>query len=256
MSMTNPSGNSPEPATTHFGFQSVPEGDKARRVKAVFDSVAPRYDLMNDLMSLGLHRVWKAIAISQAAIRPGQSVLDLASGTGDLALAMAPRIGPTGQLVMTDINPSMLARGRDRLLDAGYPVTAMVCDAEQLPFEDASFDRVTLAFGLRNMTHKDKALEELFRVLRPGGKGLILEFSKVLPPFEKLYDHYSFKVLPSIGRWVTGDAQSYRYLAESIRMHPGPQELAELMRQAGFGVVRYQQMSAGVVAIHQGVKTK
>ena len=222
MSMTNPSGNSSESATTHFGFQSVPEGDKARRVKAVFDSVAPRYDLMNDLMSMGLHRVWKAMAISQAAIRPGQSVLDVASGTGDLALAMAPRVGPTGRLVMTDINPSMLAKGRDRLLDAGYPVTAMACDAEHLPFEDASFDRVTLAFGLRNMTHKDKALQELLRVLRPGGKCLILEFSKVLPPFEKLYDHYSFKVIPSIGRWVTGDGESYRYLAESIRMHPGP----------------------------------
>ena len=255
MSMTNPSGNSSESATTHFGFQSVPEGDKARRVKAVFDSVAPRYDLMNDLMSMGLHRVWKAMAISQAAIRPGQSVLDVASGTGDLALAMAPRVGPTGRLVMTDINPSMLAKGRDRLLDAGYPVTAMACDAEHLPFEDASFDRVTLAFGLRNMTHKDKALQELLRVLRPGGKCLILEFSKVLPPFEKLYDHYSFKVIPSIGRWVTGDGESYRYLAESIRMHPGPEELAELMRQAGFDVVRFQQMSAGVVAIHQGVKT-
>ena len=254
MSMTNPSGNSPEPATTHFGFQSVPEGDKARRVKAVFDSVAPRYDLMNDLMSLGLHRVWKAIAISQAAIRPGQSVLDLASGTGDLALAMAPRIGPTGQLVMTDINPSMLARGRDRLLDAGYPVTAMVCDAEQLPFEDASFDRVTLAFGLRNMTHKDKALEELFRVLRPGGKGLILEFSKVLPPFEKLYDHYSFKVLPSIGRWVTGDAQSYRYLAESIRMHPDQDTLKGMMEEAGFEKVRYHNMTGGIVALHRGYK--
>ena len=182
MSMTNPSGNSPEPATTHFGFQSVPEGDKARRVKAVFDSVAPRYDLMNDLMSLGLHRVWKAIAISQAAIRPGQSVLDLASGTGDLALAMAPRIGPTGQLVMTDINPSMLARGRDRLLDAGYPVTAMVCDAEQLPFEDASFDRVTLAFGLRNMTHKDKALQELFGSCGQAVKASFLSSRRFCPP--------------------------------------------------------------------------
>jgi demethylmenaquinone methyltransferase/2-methoxy-6-polyprenyl-1,4-benzoquinol methylase len=254
MSMTSPNGKNPDP-TTHFGFQSVPEGEKAGRVKAVFDSVAPRYDLMNDLMSMGLHRAWKAMAISQAAIRPGQSVLDVASGTGDLALAMAPRVGPSGRLVMTDINPSMLAKGRDRLLNAGYPVTAMICDAERLPFEDGSFDRVTLAFGLRNMTHKDKALEELVRVLKPGGKALILEFSKVLPPFEKLYDHYSFKVIPSIGRWVTGDAESYRYLAESIRMHPGPEELAELMRQAGFGVVRFQKLSAGVVAIHQGVKT-
>jgi demethylmenaquinone methyltransferase/2-methoxy-6-polyprenyl-1,4-benzoquinol methylase len=254
MSMTSLNGKNSD-STTHFGFQSVPEGEKAGRVKAVFDSVASRYDLMNDLMSMGLHRVWKAMAISQAAIFPGQSVLDVASGTGDLALAMAPRVGPSGRLVMTDINPSMLARGRDRLLNAGYPVTAMVCDAEQLPFEDATFDRATLAFGLRNMTHKDKALQELVRVLKPRGKALILEFSKVLPSFEKLYDHYSFKVIPSVGRWVTGDSESYRYLAESIRMHPGPEELAELMRQAGFGVVRFQQLSAGVVAIHQGVKT-
>ncbi|MEK9812131.1 MAG: ubiquinone/menaquinone biosynthesis methyltransferase, partial [Bordetella sp.] len=174
--MTSPNGKNSD-STTHFGFQSVPEGEKAGRVKAVFDSVASRYDLMNDLMSMGLHRVWKAMAISQAAIRPGQSVLDVASGTGDLALAMAPRVGPSGRLVMTDINPSMLAKGRDRLLNAGYPVTAMICDAEQLPFEDGSFDRTTLAFGLRNMTHKDKAFEELVRVLKPRGKALILEFS-------------------------------------------------------------------------------
>jgi len=239
---------------THFGFQQVPEQEKARRVRRVFDSVAQNYDVMNDLMSAGLHRVWKAVTIAQAHLREGHQVLDVASGTGDLALAMAAKVGPTGRVVMTDINAEMLGRGRDRLLDHGKNLTAMVCDCEALPFADQQFDRVTLAFGLRNMTHKDWALAELHRVLKPGGKLLVLEFSKVAKPLEKLYDFYSFKVLPWLGDKIAKDADSYRYLAESIRMHPGPEELAQLMRDAGFGVVRYQTMTAGVVALHQAVR--
>jgi demethylmenaquinone methyltransferase/2-methoxy-6-polyprenyl-1,4-benzoquinol methylase len=239
---------------THFGFQQVPEQEKVRHVRRVFDSVARRYDLMNDVMSLGLHRVWKAIAIAQAQIRPGQAVLDVASGTGDLALAFAQRVGPAGSVVMTDINAQMLARGRDRLIDAGYPVPAMVCDAEHLPFEDRSFDRVMVAFGLRNMTHKDQALSEMYRVLKPQGKLLVLEFSEVVPPLRRLYDHYSFKVLPWLGQKIANDAESYAYLAESIRMHPGPEALKEMMHSAGFGVVRFQRLTGGVVALHQGIR--
>ncbi|MEY4084048.1 MAG: hypothetical protein RL483_1417 [Pseudomonadota bacterium] len=239
---------------THFGFQQVPEQEKARRVRRVFDSVAQNYDVMNDLMSAGLHRVWKAVTIAQAHLREGHQVLDVASGTGDLALAMAAKVGPTGRVVMTDINAEMLGRGRDRLLDHGKNLTALVCDCEGLPFADQQFDRVTLAFGLRNMTHKDRALAELHRVLKPGGKLLVLEFSKVAKPLEKLYDFYSFKVLPWLGDKIAKDADSYRYLAESIRMHPGPEELAQMMRDAGFGVVRYQTMTAGVVALHQAVR--
>ncbi|MFM1880039.1 MAG: hypothetical protein RLZZ344_273 [Pseudomonadota bacterium] len=239
---------------THFGFQQVPEQEKVRHVRRVFDSVARRYDLMNDVMSLGLHRVWKAIAIAQAQIRPGQAVLDVASGTGDLALAFAQRVGPAGSVIMTDINAQMLARGRDRLIDAGYPVPAMVCDAEHLPFEDRSFDRVMVAFGLRNMTHKDQALSEMYRVLKPQGKLLVLEFSEVVPPLRRLYDHYSFKVLPWLGQRIANDAESYAYLAESIRMHPGPEALKEMMHSAGFGVVRFQRLTGGVVALHQGIR--
>lgn len=239
---------------THFGFQQVPEQEKARRVRRVFDSVAQNYDVMNDLMSAGLHRVWKAVTIAQAHLREGHQVLDVASGTGDLALAMAAKVGPTGRVVMTDINAEMLGLGRDRLLDHGKNLTALVCDCEALPFADQQFDRVTLAFGLRNMTHKDWALAELHRVLKPGGKLLVLEFSKVAKPLEKLYDFYSFKVLPWLGDKIAKDADSYRYLAESIRMHPGPEELAQMMRDAGFGVVRYQTMTAGVVALHQAVR--
>lgn len=239
---------------THFGFQQVPEQEKARRVRRVFDSVAQNYDVMNDLMSAGLHRVWKAVTIAQAHLREGHQVLDVASGTGDLALAMAAKVGPTGRVVMTDINAEMLGLGRDRLLDHGKNLTALVCDCEALPFADQQFDRVTLAFGLRNMTHKDRALAELHRVLKPGGKLLVLEFSKVAKPLEKLYDFYSFKVLPWLGDKIAKDADSYRYLAESIRMHPGPEELAQMMRDAGFGVVRYQTMTAGVVALHQAVR--
>jgi demethylmenaquinone methyltransferase/2-methoxy-6-polyprenyl-1,4-benzoquinol methylase len=239
---------------THFGFQQVPEDEKVRHVRRVFDSVASRYDLMNDVMSLGLHRVWKAIAIAQAQIREGQSILDVASGTGDLALAFAQRVGPAGSVVMTDINAQMLARGRDRLMDAGYPVPAVVCDAEHLPFPDRSFDRVMVAFGLRNMTHKDRALAEMHRVLKPQGKLLVLEFSEVIPPLRRLYDHYSFKVLPWLGQKIANDAESYAYLAESIRMHPGPEALKEMMHSAGFGVVRFQRLTGGVVALHQGIR--
>lgn len=239
---------------THFGFQQVPEQEKVRHVRRVFDSVASRYDLMNDVMSLGMHRLWKAYTVAQAHLREGHQVLDVASGTGDLALLMAPRVGLTGRVVMTDINVEMLSRGRDRLIDAGWPLPALVADCESLPFQDESFDRITLAFGLRNMTHKERALEELHRVLRPEGKLLVLEFSKVVAPLEGLYDAYSFKLLPWLGSKIAGDAASYQYLAESIRMHPGPEALSDLMRSAGFAVVRHQTLTAGVVALHQATK--
>lgn len=240
--------------TTHFGFQQVPAGEKAQRVAKVFDSVASRYDLMNDVMSGGMHRIWKAMAIAQANVRPGQKVLDVASGTGDLALAFARKVGRHGKVIMSDINSAMLARGRDRLIDEGYPVEAVVCDAEHLPFPDHEFDLVTVAFGLRNMTDKPVALQQMHRVLKPGGKLMVLEFSKVAAPLEKIYDLYSFKVLPWLGKRIANDEASYRYLAESIRMHPGPQELAEMMREAGFDVVRFSTMTGGVVALHTGVR--
>ncbi len=208
-------------STTHFGFQTVDEREKARRVRGVFDSVAARYDVMNDLMSLGMHRVWKHYTVTVADVRPGHQVLDIAGGTGDLALAFAKRVGPTGGVVHTDINEAMLRTGRDRLVDLGVVLPTVVCDAEHLPFPDQHFDRVSVAFGLRNMTHKDQALREMCRVLKPGGKLLVLEFSKVAPPLEKVYDWYSFNILPQLGRWVARDESSYRYLAESIRMHPG-----------------------------------
>ncbi|QDL36670.1 bifunctional demethylmenaquinone methyltransferase/2-methoxy-6-polyprenyl-1,4-benzoquinol methylase UbiE [Rhodoferax sediminis] len=240
--------------TTHFGFQSVEEGDKARRVRGVFDSVAPKYDLMNDLMSLGLHRAWKAYTVLVADVREGDSVLDIAGGTGDLALAFAKKAGASGRVVHTDINEAMLRTGRERLLDAGVALPTLVCDAEKLPFASDSFDVVSVAFGLRNMTHKDAALAEMNRVLRPGGKLLVLEFSKVAKPLEKLYDWYSFKVLPGLGKLVAGDDASYRYLAESIRMHPDQQALKALMKQSGFGHVDYHNLSGGVVALHVGIK--
>jgi demethylmenaquinone methyltransferase/2-methoxy-6-polyprenyl-1,4-benzoquinol methylase len=240
--------------TTHFGFKTVLEQDKAREVRRVFDRVAARYDLMNDLMSAGLHRAWKAWTVAQAQVQPGDWVLDVASGTGDLALAFSKRVGPEGRVVMADINAQMLERGRDRLMNLGRSIEAVVCDCEALPFVDNQFDRITLAFGLRNMTHKDQALRELHRVLKPNGKLLVLEFSKVAKPLEPLYDAYSFKILPWLGERVTGDADSYRYLAESIRMHPDPETLATLMRDSGFGVVRYSTHTAGVVALHQAVK--
>ena len=241
-------------STTHFGFESVDEREKASRVRGVFDSVASRYDLMNDLMSAGLHRAWKAYTVMVANVRPGMAVLDIAGGTGDLALAFAPKVGPTGVVVHTDINAAMLGQGRNRLLDAGVVLPTLVCDAESLPFPDAHFDVVTVAFGLRNMTHKDKALAEMNRVIKPGGKLLVLEFSKVAKPLEKIYDWYSFEVLPRLGKAVAGDDASYRYLAESIRMHPDQQALKTLMQQGGFGHVDYHNLSGGMVALHVAIK--
>ncbi len=241
-------------AQTHFGFESIDEGAKARRVRGVFDSVASKYDLMNDLMSGGLHRAWKAYTVLVANLKQGERVLDIAGGTGDLALAFARKVGRSGQVVHTDINEAMLRVGRDRLLDAGVILPTGVCDAEKLPFRDGHFDLVSVAFGLRNMTHKDLALAEMCRVLRPGGRLLVLEFSRVAPPLEKLYDWYSFKVLPRLGQWVAGDADSYRYLAESIRMHPGQEELKALMKKSGFNHVDFHNMTGGVVALHVGIK--
>jgi demethylmenaquinone methyltransferase / 2-methoxy-6-polyprenyl-1,4-benzoquinol methylase len=241
-------------SNTHFGFESVDEQDKARRVRGVFDSVAPKYDVMNDLMSMGLHRAWKAYTVMVANVKEGQQVLDIAGGTGDLAMAFAPKVGASGRVVHTDINEAMLREGRNRLIDAGVNLPTLVCDAEHLPFADASFDLVTVAFGLRNMTHKDVALSEMNRVLKPGGKLLVLEFSKVAKPLEKIYDWYSFKVLPRIGKLVANDDASYQYLAESIRMHPGQEELKTMMRKGGFGHVDYHNMAGGVVALHVGIK--
>ena len=241
-------------ATTHFGFKTVDEQDKAQHVRSVFDSVASKYDVMNDLMSAGLHRIWKRYAITVANPQPGHQVLDIAGGTGDLSLAFAQRVGPTGRVVHTDINEAMLREGRNRLLDLGHVLPTMVCDAEKLPFASESFDTVTVAFGLRNMTHKDQALVEMCRVLKPGGKLLVLEFSRVAKPLEKAYEWYSFNVLPKLGQLVAGDAHSYRYLAESIRMHPGQEELRQLMKAAGFGHVDVHNLSAGVVALHLGIK--
>ncbi|KQP17963.1 bifunctional demethylmenaquinone methyltransferase/2-methoxy-6-polyprenyl-1,4-benzoquinol methylase UbiE [Pseudorhodoferax sp. Leaf267] len=241
-------------SSTHFGFQSVDEADKARHVKSVFDSVAPKYDLMNDLMSMGMHRVWKSYTTLVANVREGHRVLDIAAGTGDLTRAFARKAGKTGVVVHTDINEAMLRTGRDRLLDEGIVVPSMVCDAEALPFASGSFDLVSVAFGLRNMTHKDKALAEMCRVLKPRGKLLVLEFSKVAKPLEKAYDWYSFKVLPQLGKAVAGDDASYRYLAESIRMHPDQQALKGLMQAQGFGHVDYHNMTGGLVALHVGIK--
>ena len=240
--------------TTHFGYQSVEETEKARHVRSVFDSVAPKYDLMNDLMSMGLHRAWKAFTLTVANPREGDKVLDIAGGTGDLALAFSKKVGKTGQVVHTDINEAMLRTGRDRLLDAGVSLPTLVCDAEQLPFPSNYFDLVSVAFGLRNMTHKDVALTEMSRVLKPGGKLLVLEFSKVAPPLAKAYDWYSFNILPKLGQMVAGDDASYRYLAESIRMHPGQDELKALMKNSGFGHVDYHNMTGGLVALHVGIK--
>jgi demethylmenaquinone methyltransferase/2-methoxy-6-polyprenyl-1,4-benzoquinol methylase len=241
-------------STTHFGFESVDESDKATRVRGVFDSVASRYDLMNDLMSMGLHRAWKAYTVMVANVGEGSKVLDIAGGTGDLALAFANKVGASGEVVHTDINEAMLRTGRDRLLDAGVVLPTLVCDAEKLPFPDNHFDVVTVAFGLRNMTHKDAALREMNRVLKPRGKLLVLEFSKVAKPLRKAYDWYSFSVLPRLGKVVAGDDASYRYLAESIRMHPDQEDLKTLMKEGGFGHVDYHNMTGGVVALHVGIK--
>lgn len=240
--------------STHFGFKSVDESEKASHVRGVFDSVAPKYDVMNDLMSMGLHRAWKAYTVMVANLQEGDRALDIAGGTGDLALAFSKKVGRTGQVVHTDINEAMLGTGRNRLLDEGVSLPTMVCDAEKLPFADGYFNLVSVAFGLRNMTHKDVALAEMHRVLKPGGKLLVLEFSKVAAPLEKIYDWYSFKVLPKLGKLVAGDDSSYQYLAESIRMHPGQAELKTMMHKGGFGHVDYHNLTGGVVALHVGIK--
>ena len=233
--------------TTHFGFQQVAESEKASKVRGVFSSVAGSYDVMNDLMSFGLHRLWKAFTVQIAGVRKGDRVLDV-------ALAFAKKIGPTGQVWLTDINHAMLSRGRDRVVDNGLLLPVAQCDAEKLPFPDNHFDVVTVAFGLRNMTHKDQAIAEMRRVLKPGGRLLVLEFSKVWKPLAPAYDFYSFKLLPMMGEKVAKDAESYRYLAESIRMHPDQESLKELMQNAGLARVEYFNMTAGVVALHRGYK--
>jgi len=242
---------------THFGYEQVAVDEKVKRVGAVFDSVASRYDVMNDLMSFGVHRLWKRFTIEQSGVRPGQAVLDLAGGTGDLALKFSRRVGSNGQVVLADINNAMLSQGRDRLVDQGVisNVTYAQVDAQTLPFEDSSFDCITMAFGLRNVTDKQQALESMFRVLKPGGRALILEFSKpVLPLLSKAYDAYSFTALPLMGRLVANDAESYRYLAESIRMHPDQDTLASMMGNAGFEDTTYHNLTGGIVALHKGFR--
>ena len=240
--------------TTHFGFNTVPETEKARKVAGVFDSVAERYNLMNDLMSAGMHRWWKRFAVEASGIRAGGRVLDIAGGTADLSALFIEQVGESGEVWLTDINNSMLTIGRDRLLDEGRAASVAQCDAEKLPFPADYFDCVSVAFGLRNMTHKDAALKEMLRVLRPGGCVLVLEFSKVWKPLQPVYDTYSFKVLPAMGKLIAKDENSYRYLAESIRVHPSQEELKQLMQQAGFERVEYFNLAAGVVALHRGYK--
>ncbi|HTS21953.1 MAG TPA: bifunctional demethylmenaquinone methyltransferase/2-methoxy-6-polyprenyl-1,4-benzoquinol methylase UbiE [Casimicrobiaceae bacterium] len=237
---------------THFGFEQVPPEDKARRVRGVFDSVVDKYDLMNDLMSVGLHRLWKRFAVEVSGVRRGDRVLDVAGGTADLARLFADRVGPAGSVVLTDINAAMLAAGRDRLIDAGRLVPAVQCNAEALPFASRSFDCVSIAFGLRNITRKERALAEMRRVLKPGGAALVLEFSRVAAPLHAAYDWYSFNVLPRLGKLIAHDEASYRYLAESIRMHPDQAELKSMLETAGFERVEWFNLSAGVVALHRG----
>ncbi len=240
--------------TTNFGYQEVPEAEKAKLVGSVFKSVAPSYDVMNDLMSLGLHRVWKRFALELSGVRVGSRVLDVASGSGDLAMAFAKRAGPTGQVWMTDINAAMLAVGRDKLIDHGIFPPLALCDAEKLPFPSDAFDCVSVAFGLRNMTHKDRALAEMTRVARPGGRVIVLEFSRPWKPLAKAYDAYSFSILPALGKYIAKDEAAYRYLAESIRMHPDQETLKTMMEAAGLARVEYFNLSAGVVALHRGYK--
>jgi len=239
---------------TDFGFEQVPVEDKAQRVRHVFDSVAGKYDLMNDLMSAGLHRLWKRFAVNATRVRPGMRILDLAGGTGDLAIDFARRVGPAGTVVLTDINGAMLSAGRDRLINAGLLLPVVQCDAEKLPFPDAHFDCVSIGFGLRNFTRKDSALAEMRRVLRPGGVAAVLEFSRVWQPLAPAYDWYSFTVLPRLGQFVARDGESYRYLAESIRMHPDQTALKTLMEGSGFDRVEYHNLAAGVVALHLGYR--
>ena len=241
-------------SSTHFGFKTVDETEKAKHVRGVFDSVASKYDVMNDLMSMGLHRVWKAYTVQVANLKEGDQVLDIAGGTGDLAMAFAKKVGATGRVVHTDINEAMLSTGRDRLVDHGLALATLVCDAEKLPFPDGHFNVVSVAFGLRNMTRKDRALAEMARVLRPGGRLLVLEFSRVWAPLSPLYDAYSFNVLPWLGRKFAGDGDSYRYLAESIRMHPDQETLLGMMRDAGLEDCRYHNLAGGIVAVHRGCK--
>jgi len=239
--------------TTHFGFETVAEDEKARRVAGVFTSVASKYDVMNDLMSVGLHRLWKRFAVGVSGVHTGQRVLDVAGGSADLSRLFLNKVGSSGQVVLTDINNAMLRVGRDRLLDEGRATPVAQCDAEHLPFPDNYFDCVSIAFGLRNVTHKDAALREMHRVIRPGGRVIVLEFSKVAKPLEAIYDAYSFKLLPKIGEIVANDADSYRYLAESIRMHPGQEELKQMMEDAGLEKVDYFNLTGGVVAVHRGI---
>ena len=241
--------------STHFGFKTVEEAEKQAKVGEVFHSVASKYDVMNDVMSAGLHRTWKRFAVDISGVKTGDKVLDIAGGSGDLSKLFAKKVGNTGSVTLTDINASMLAVGRDRMLDAGLNVPAMQCNAEALPFANAQFDCVIVAFGLRNMTHKDIALKEMQRVLKVGGRLLVLEFSKVWQPLEKAYDFYSFKLLPFMGKLIAKDAASYEYLAESIRMHPDQETLKQMMTDAGLGRVDYYNLSAGVVALHKGYKT-
>ncbi len=241
-------------ANTHFGFQTVDETEKAKRVAGVFTSVASKYDIMNDLMSAGLHRIWKRFAVGLANVHEGNRVLDVAGGSADLSRLFLKKVGSSGQVVLTDINNAMLRVGRDRLLDEGIATPTTQCDAEHLPFPDNYFDCVSIAFGLRNVTHKEAALREMHRVLKPGGRVIVLEFSKVVKPLEKAYDLYSFKLLPKMGELIAGDAESYRYLAESIRMHPSQEELKQMMIDAGLSRVEYFNMTGGVVAVHRGYK--
>lgn len=243
--------------TTHFGYREVPENEKVNLVKEVFRSVAPKYDLMNDVMSFGMHRLWKRFTIQQAAMRPGQVLLDVASGTGDLAKAFAKIVGPTGKVIMTDINEAMLQVGRERLEDAGIMgnVECVIADAENLPFPDNHVDCITISFGLRNVTNKLNALKSMYRVLKPGGKLLILEFSHPENPvLNKLYDVYSFNIIPKMGELITNDKESYQYLVESIRMHPNQETLKSMMQEAGFEDVDYHNLNGGIVALHKGFK--
>lgn len=239
---------------TYFGFKSVKEGEKQQKVGEVFHSVAQKYDIMNDVMSAGMHRLWKRFTVNTSGVKAGDSVLDIAGGSGDLSKLFSQKAGPTGRVVLTDINASMLAVGRDNMIDAGLHVPAIQCNAEFLPFADNSFDCVIVSFGLRNMTHKDHALKEMQRVLKVGGRLLILEFSKVWGPLSKIYDAYSFKFLPFIGKLIANDADSYKYLAESIRMHPDQETLKQMMAEAGLSKVDYYNLSAGIVALHKGYK--
>lgn len=246
----------PSAGTTHFGYRTVAADEKKALVRDVFDSVAPKYDIMNDLMSAGLHRLWKRFTVEQAAVRPGQAVLDLAGGTGDLALKFAGKVGDTGHVVLADINHAMLREGRRRLVDGGVAGNASIVqvDAENLPFADRSFDCITMAFGLRNVTDKDAALASMRRVLKPGGKALILEFSKPSDIIRPAYDLYSFHVLPALGKLVAKDPGSYRYLAESIRMHPDQETLLGMMENSGFERCRYANLAGGIVALHSGYR--